>query len=136
MGFLYNQPGPVSSITPAAKDVRAKAVQVDTSTTANNATVRAWLPANSSILDTAIYQVVGASTTTPATITIGVNGSTNNVANVSTTTLTNAIGHANVMGQLALGTNDQPGSDIPVLISVATGTTNTGVYNVVITYCN
>ena len=132
MGFLYNQPGPVSTITPPAKDVRTKAFQVARTDSAG--TVKAWLPANSSILEAVAY--ITTTTDVAATVSVGAGSTTNNVINALTLTVATVF-RSVIPTVLALGTNEQPGQDIPINITVAPGTSTVGgPVTVVINYCN
>lgn len=130
MGFLYNQPGPVSSITPPAKDIRVKAFAVNLTDAAG---VKAWLPANSSILESVVYISNTADTT--ASISVGAGATTNNVVNALTLTVATVF-RSILPAVLALGTNEQPGQDIPINVTVSPGTATTGAARVVISYCN
>ena len=132
MGFLYNQPGPVSTITPPAKDVRAKAFQI--ARTDSAATVKAWLPANSSMLEAVAY--LTNTTDVAATVSVGAGSTTNNVINALTMTVATVF-RSVLPTVLALGTNEQPGQDIPINITVAPGTSTVGgPVTVVVTYVN
>jgi len=138
MGFKQSElapPGVVSTITPAAKDVRVKAFQIArTNTTQFTA---AWLPANSSILNVSVRRSVTSDAQT-ASISVGYGSTTNNLVNgldVKTAGLT--FGTLDTV--LAQPEGNQPGEDIKITaVYTETGTASTtgGPFVVMIQYVN
>src|SRR5512139_2288446 len=81
MGFKNSEltpPGVNSTVTPAAKDVRVKAFAIARTDTTQS--TKAWLPANSSILNVSVRRSVTSDAQT-ASISVGYGSTTNNLIN-------------------------------------------------------
>jgi hypothetical protein len=122
--------GPVSTITPASKDVKVKAFAV-TGSAAATATY-AWLPANASIVDAKVV-IKTACDGTDTTISVGAGGVTNSIFSALTVT-------AATVSSVVLATDvldvegNQPGTDIKVTAELGGAASTTGEFIVVIAY--
>lgn len=138
MGFKVSEldpPGVISTITPAAKDVRVKAFYVDRTDTTSS--TKAWLPANSSLLNVSARRSVTSNGQT-ASISVGYGSTTNNLFNaLDVKTAGLAFGTLDTV--IAQPEGNQPGEDIQITaVYTETGTTSTtgGPWVVMIQYVN
>jgi len=138
MGFKQSElapPGPVSTITPAAKDVRVKAFQIARTDTVSG--TKAWLPANSSILNVSVRRSVTSDAQT-ANVSVGVGATTNNLIS-GLDVKTAGLSFGTLDTRIALPEGDQPGNDISInAVYTETGTASTtgGPFVVMIQYVN
>jgi hypothetical protein len=138
MGFKVSEldpPGVISTITPAAKDVRVKAFYVDRTDTTSS--TKAWLPANSSLLNVSVRRSVTSDGQT-ASISVGAGSTTNNLIN-ALDVKTAGLSFGTLDTQIAQPEGDQPGSDIKITaVYTETGTASTtgGPWVVMIQYVN
>lgn len=123
--------GQASSITPASKDVRVKAFIVGPSVTTQ--TTFAWLPANSSIVDVSAVVKVAGSDSTNASISVGANGTTNNIINAQTITAA-TVARGSLPTVIADPEGNQPGSDIRITAQVGGATTTLAQTTVLVYY--
>lgn len=138
MGFKQselNPPGVISTITPAAKDVRVKAFQIARTDTTQ--TTKAWLPANASILNVSVRRSVTSDGET-ASVSVGYGSTTNNLINdLSVKTAGLTFGTLDTV--IAQPEGNQPGEDIKITaVYTETGTASTtgGPFVVMIQYVN
>lgn len=138
MGFKVSEldpPGVISTITPAAKDVRVKAFYVDRTDTTGS--TKAWLPANSSILNVSARRTVTSDGQT-ASISVGYGSTTNNLFNaLDVKTAGLAFGTLDTV--IAQPEGNQPGDDIKITaVYTETGTASAtgGPWVVMIQYVN
>jgi hypothetical protein len=138
MGFKQselNPPGVVSTITPAAKDVRVKAFQIARTDTTQ--VTKAWLPANSSILNVSVRRSVTSDGET-ASVSVGYGSTTNNLIN-ALTVKTAGLTFGTLDTVIAQPEGNQPGEDIKITaVYTETGTASTtgGPFVVMIQYVN
>lgn len=122
MGFKRSQVtpiGPVSTITPASKNVHVKAFSVLASGPTTQ-TVVAWLPANATLVDATIA-VKTQSGATNTGVSVGAGSVTNNIFNAALIGSSGTpITRVSLAGQIANVEGDQPGSDIPITVTVTT----------------
>lgn len=138
MGFKQselNPPGVISTITPAAKDVRVKAFQIARTDTTQK--TKAWLPANASILNVSVRRSVTSDGET-ASVSVGYGSTTNNLINaLSVKTAGLTFGTLDTV--IAQPEGNQPGEDIKITaVYTETGTASTtgGPFVVMIQYVN
>lgn len=138
MGFKQselNPPGVISTITPAAKDVRVKAFQIARTDTTQ--VTKAWLPANASILNVSVRRSVTSDGET-ASVSVGYGSTTNNLINaLSVKTAGLTFGTLDTV--IAQPEGNQPGEDIKITaVYTETGTASTtgGPFVVMIQYVN
>jgi hypothetical protein len=138
MGFKVSElspPGVISTITPAAKDVRVKAFYITRSDTTQ--VTKAWLPANASILNVSVRRSVTSDGQT-ASVSVGVGSTTNNLISgldVKTAGLT----FGTLDTQIMQPEGNQPGEDIKITaVYTETGTASAtgGPWVVAIQYVN
>lgn len=138
MGFKQselNPPGVISTITPAAKDVRVKAFQIARTDTTQS--TKAWLPANSSILNVSVRRSVTSDGET-ASVSVGYGSTTNNLIN-ALTVKTAGLTFGTLDTVIAQPEGNQPGEDIKITaVYTETGTASTtgGPFVVMIQYVN
>lgn len=138
MGFKQselNPPGVISTITPAAKDVRVKAFQIARTDTTQ--TTKAWLPANASILNVSVRRSVTSDGET-ASVSVGYGSTTNNLIN-ALTVKTAGLTFGTLDTVIAQPEGNQPGEDIKITaVYTETGTASTtgGPFVVMIQYVN
>lgn len=138
MGFKVSElspPGVVSTVTPAAKDVRVKAFYV--ARTDTSSTTKAWLPANSSILNVSVRRSVTSDAQT-ASISVGYGSTTNNLVN-GLDVKTAGVTFGTLDTVIAQPEGNQPGDDIKITaVYTETGTASTtgGPFVVMIQYVN
>ena len=138
MGFKVSEldpPGVISTITPAAKDVRVKAFYVDRTDTTGS--TKMWLPANSSLLNVSVRRSVTSDGQT-ASISVGYGSTTNNlISALDVKTAGLAFGTLDTV--IAQPEGNQPGDDIKITaVYTETGTASTtgGPWVVMIQYVN
>lgn len=138
MGFKQselNPPGVVSTVTPASKDVRVKAFQIARTDTTQ--VTKAWLPANSSILNVSVRRSVTSDGET-ASVSVGYGSTTNNlISALSVKTAGLTFGTLDTV--IAQPEGNQPGEDIKITaVYTETGTASTtgGPFVVMIQYVN
>jgi len=138
MGFKVSEldpPGVVSTITPAAKDVRVKAFYIKRTDTASS--TKAWLPANSTILNVSVRRSVTSDGQT-ASVSVGVGATTNNLIS-GLDVKTAGLSFGTLDTQIAQPEGDQPGADIKITaVYTETGTASTtgGPWVVMVQYVN
>lgn len=138
MGFKQselNPPGVISTVTPAAKDVRVKAFQIARTDTTQ--VTKAWLPANSSILNVSVRRSVTSDGET-ASVSVGYGSTTNNLIN-ALTVKTAGLTFGTLDTVIAQPESNQPGEDIKITaVYTETGTASTtgGPFVVMIQYVN
>jgi hypothetical protein len=138
MGFKVSElspPGVISTITPAAKDVRVKAFYIERTDTTQE--TKMWLPANSSILNVSVRRSVTSDGET-ASISVGYGSTTNNlISGLDVKTAGLSFGTLDTV--IAQPEGNQPGEDIKITaVYTETGTASStgGPWVVMVQYVN